>query len=67
MKAKRYQVQAQARRSDVWEPIYYTDDLEKAGRYAAMALSERIQATRVIDSETGLPVASGDGKSDAGT
>ncbi len=62
MKAKRYRVETQARRSDAWETIYYTGDLEKAGRYAdAMALHERIQAARVVDNETGLPVAGGDG------
>ena len=59
MEAKHYRVEAQARRSNVWETIHYTGDLEKAEWYAAMALSEKIQATRVIDNETDLPVTSG--------
>jgi MFS family permease len=33
--AKRYAVEAQGQRFDIWEVIYYTDDLDGAKRYAA--------------------------------
>jgi hypothetical protein len=54
VETKRYQVEAQMQGSDVWKPIYYTDDLPKAERYAgAMLRSGEIQAARVVDQETG--------------
>jgi hypothetical protein len=50
MRAKRYAVEAQGQRFDIWEPIYYTDDLDGAKRYAdAMLESLEIRATRVVD------------------
>ena len=57
MSAKRYAVQAQVQRFDVWEPIYYTDDLEGANRYAdAMLKSQEIRAIRVVDQTSGETV-----------
>jgi hypothetical protein len=34
VRAKRYTVEAQGQRFDIWEPIYYTDDLDGTKRYA---------------------------------
>jgi hypothetical protein len=50
MRAKRYAVEAQGQRFDIWEVIYYTDDPDGAKRYAtAMLESREIRATRVVD------------------
>ena len=50
MRAERYAVEAQGQRFDVWEVIYYTDDLDGARRYAdAMLKSQEIKATRMVD------------------
>ena len=58
MGAKRYVVEVQRQRFDIWEPIYYTDSLDGAKRYAAAMLeSPEIGATRAVDQSTGETVA----------
>jgi hypothetical protein len=57
MSAKRYAVEAQGQRFDIWEVIYYTDDLDGAKRYAeAMLESREVRNTRVVDQRTGEKV-----------
>ena len=57
MSVKRYVVEAQGQRFDIWEVIYYTDDLDGAKRYAeAMLKSREIRNTRVVDQRTGRAV-----------
>jgi hypothetical protein len=57
MSAKRYAVEAQGQRFNIWEVIYYTDSLDGAKRYAeAMLKSWEIRATRVVDQRTGEKV-----------
>lgn len=57
MSAKRYVVEVQGQRFDIWEVIYYTDDLDGAKRYAdAMLESQEIRNTRVVDQRTGEKV-----------
>ena len=57
MSAKRYVVEAQRQRSGIWEPIYYTDDLDGAKRYAAAMLkSQEIRVTRVVAQRAGEAV-----------
>ena len=58
MGAKRYAVQAQGQRFDIWGPVYYTDSLDGAKRYAAAMLkSQEVRATGVVDQTTGKTVA----------
>jgi hypothetical protein len=55
---KRYRVEAQALGSTAWEPIYYTDSLPVAKRYAAAMLkATEVRATRVVNQVTGQVMA----------
>ena len=57
MKAKRYAVEARAHKSNTWESVYYTNDLDAARRYAAAMLrSEEVRTTLVVDLTTGLVI-----------
>ena len=56
---KCYRVEALAQASTTWEPIYYTDSLPVAKRYAAaMVKSQHIQAAQVVKQITEQVVAS---------
>lgn len=51
---KHYRVEALAHKSDVWEAVYYADDLRKAKKYAAGLLrGGKVEAVRVVDTTSG--------------
>lgn len=62
MKSNRYAVEVQSGNSGTWEPVYYTDSLSVAKRYAAAkARTPEIQAARVVNQITGQVMANEQG------